>query len=107
MLSMSRRVDGARWVADSSLKFRVNGVFVNGKMTVSLPDVLPDPASKNFFNGDFNMDFDIDEIIDEIDEDNEDDDLGDLGDGDEEEEDDSVVATRLFQMGLGSPREPM
>ena len=34
---MSRRVDGARWVADSSLKFRVNGVFVNGKMTVSLP----------------------------------------------------------------------
>ena len=35
MLSMSRRVDGARWVADNSLKFRVNGVFVNGKMTVS------------------------------------------------------------------------
>ena len=37
MLSMSRRVDGARWVADNSLKFRVNSVFVNGKMTVSLP----------------------------------------------------------------------
>ena len=36
MLSMSRRVDGARWAADSSLKFRVNGVFVNEKMTVSL-----------------------------------------------------------------------
>ena len=35
---MSRRVDGAQWVADNSLKFRVNGVFVNGKMTVSLPD---------------------------------------------------------------------
>ena len=33
---MSRRVDGARWAADSSLKFRVNGVFVNEKMTVSL-----------------------------------------------------------------------
>ena len=34
--SMSRRDNGARWVADNSLKFRVNGVFVNGKMTISL-----------------------------------------------------------------------
>ena len=36
MLSMSRRANGARWFASNSLKFRVGGVFVNGKMTVSL-----------------------------------------------------------------------
>ena len=36
MLSMSRRDNGTRWVTDNSLKFRVNGAFVNGKMTVSL-----------------------------------------------------------------------
>ena len=34
---MSRRANGARWFASNSLKFRVGGVFVNGKMTVSLP----------------------------------------------------------------------
>ena len=34
---MSRRGNGARWFAGNSLKFRVGGVFVNGKMTVSLP----------------------------------------------------------------------
>ena len=34
---MSRRGNGAQWFASNSLKFRVGGVFVNGKMTVSLP----------------------------------------------------------------------
>ena len=37
MLSMSRRDNGARWFTGNSLKFRVGGVFINGKMTVSLP----------------------------------------------------------------------
>ena len=34
---MSRWDNGARWFAGNSLKFSVGGVFVNGKMTVSLP----------------------------------------------------------------------
>ena len=33
---MSRRDNGAQWFAGNSLKFRVGGVFVNGKMTISL-----------------------------------------------------------------------
>ena len=37
MLSMSRQDNGARRIAGSSLKFIVVGVFVNGKMAVSLP----------------------------------------------------------------------
>ena len=41
-MSMSRRANGARWFASNSLKFRVGGVFVNGKMTVSLPEYMPD-----------------------------------------------------------------
>ena len=68
-----------------------------------VPDVSPDPASEDFFDGAFNMDFDIDEIIGEIDEDNEDNDLGDLGDGDEEEDDSYISADpALASVTLGA-----
>ena len=79
MLSMSRRANGARWLASNSLKFRVGSVFVNGKMTVSLPNqelclITKRPRDPPKFRPKAKR---------------------------------TVVATRLFQMGLGEPREPM
>ena len=34
---MSHQDSGAWWFVSNSLKFRVGSVFVNGKMTISLP----------------------------------------------------------------------
>ena len=42
MLSIGCPDNGARWLVGSSLKFIVGGVFVNGKMAVSLPDLPVD-----------------------------------------------------------------
>ena len=43
MLSIGRPDNGARWLIDSSLKFIVVDVFVNGKMAVSLTLSMPMP----------------------------------------------------------------